>query len=116
MSKKGKGKGTLYVIVTGAVMVIAVGLGLTLGLISTTAALAAFGVLVVGMLVMHGGGVSIASHISDHEGYQKTIEEDEQTQQEHEEWEQDYWDESHKQEDDISHDDYVEPEEDEEHH
>jgi hypothetical protein len=66
-------------------------IGVILGIIPSFVAIIVFALLLLGMLVLHGGASALSSGISDHEGYEKALEEEEQRKTE----EAEYYGETH---------------------
>ncbi|MFH1054687.1 MAG: hypothetical protein V1744_01185 [Candidatus Altiarchaeota archaeon] len=69
-------------ILVGVVLVILT----VFGIIDATIAAVIFAFLIVGMLVFHGGVTAMISGVSDHEGYEKQLEEEEQRKAEEAEY------------------------------
>lgn len=77
------------------------------GVISTSLIAMVFAAILLGMLVLHGGGLELASGLSDHEGYQRQLEEEEQRKAEEEEYYGDAYGDSYQEEPESY--DYDEP-------
>jgi len=65
---------------------ILIAVGVLLGFIPAFVGILVFVLILVAMLVLHGGATSMASGLSDHEGYEKELEEEEQRKAEEAEY------------------------------
>jgi hypothetical protein len=69
-----------------------------MGVITSTTVGVIIALVIVGMLVFHGGAVELTSGLSDHEGYERALEEEEERKREEEEidnYHEDHHDDSH---------------------
>ncbi len=74
--------GILMTGVLGGVLAVLV----TLGVLSVTIAAIIMAVMILGMLIMYGGGSELATGLSDAEGFENQIEEEEQRKAEEAEY------------------------------
>ena len=79
---KNKGKVLTMSVIASVVIGIILMILASLGLISFGVAAIIFGALCIGMASIHGGSMELISNISDHEGYEQQVEEDEKWKQE----------------------------------
>jgi len=81
--EKGGHKTVISVLVTLAAGLILAGLAIS-GVITGVIAVMVFALILVGMLVMHGGAAGLGSGLSDHDGFEQQVEEEEQRRAEEE--------------------------------
>ncbi len=81
--ERGGHKTVISVLVTVASGLILAGLAVS-GIITGVIAVVVFALILVGMLVMHGGAAGLGSGLSDHDGFEQQVEEEEQRRAEEE--------------------------------
>jgi len=75
-SKPSIGLSAAFTVIVGVMLVLAT----LLGVIGSTLAIIVFLVVILGLIIFHGGAASMGSGLSDAEGYEKQLEEEEKAE------------------------------------
>ena len=79
---KSKGKVVTISVIASVIIGIILAILASLGMVSFGVAALIFGALCIGMVAIHGGSMELISNISDHEGYEQQVEDDEKWKEE----------------------------------